>query len=248
MLGRRALIALTGATVSCGGTGISPEVADEAADEGWQRFTVEQMNAQRAERGTSYFEAMATERFTMGLLHARAGDEVGLIDHADNVVYHIATGVATLSTVDTSHVVGAGGVAFVKGSVEHRFHEITADLAIVSVFATAFPAPSDPDIVTFTLADMVVDRAGEGNVWIPLLFTSTMNVGMYMLPKGRGDETIMWHDFAEFKVVVNGVGRFDVGAHAGSVEPGSVTYVEDDTQHQIHRVADDLDVLVIWGN
>ncbi len=113
------------------------------------------------------------------------------------------------------------------------------------MFARGVPAPGDPEIATFTLASMVAARDPERNVWTPLLDSSSMSLGMYMLPKGGRDAGDLAHDFDELKLVVRGGGRFDLGTGGVEVAPGSVTFIESDLRHRFRRISDELDVLVV---
>ena len=166
--------------------------------------------------------------------------------NAETGVYHVVSGTGQLSVGDAEFEVAPGSAFFVRGEVEHRFHSLTSDLDAVVVFKRLPPVPSDPEVVAFAIEDMVAARNSEENVITPLFDTSTMSLGMYMLPKGGSDD-LLTHDFDEFKIVVNGGGRFDLGSGGFEAGPGSIVFIEDRVPHQFRRISDDIDLLVIWG-
>lgn len=211
----------------------------------WQAFSVDQMRDQRAQSGTRFLQVMTELDFSMGLLHGRIGVPVELTNGV-SVVYHVANGTGQLSIADADFDVAPGAAFFVRGDIEHRFHSFTSELDAVVVLTQLPPVPSDPEVVAFTLEDMVAARDLEMNVFTPLLETALLSLGMYMLPKGGSDD-LLTHDFDEFKIVVNGGGRFDLGSGGFEAGPGSIVFIEDRVPHQFRRISDDIDLLVIWG-
>lgn len=213
---------------------------------GWQSFSVDQMRNQRAQQGTDFVEVMAEPSFRMGLLNAPVGDSMAPTTHDDNVIYHVVAGTAQLSVGGADFSVEAGSTFFVRREVEHRFHSVTSDLDAVVVFAQLPSAVGDPEVVAFAMEDMVAARDRQGTVYTPLLDTSTMTLGMYLLPKGGGDNAHA-HAFDELKIVVTGGGRLDIGPGGTEVGPGSIVFIEDTLEHRFRRVSDDLAVLLIWA-
>ena len=57
---------------------------------------------------------------------------------------------------------------------------------------------------------------------------------------------MLTHDFDEINLVVRGNGRFEMGADAIQVGPGSIVYVEDGLGHRFANLTGDLDVLILW--
>lgn len=213
----------------------------------WETFHVDQMRSLQSLAGARFVEVMADSAFLMGFLNSPRGVDVGLLEHAESVVYHIVAGRGTLSTEAEDLSFEPGSILFVRGTVEHRLHSTSEELDAIAVFTLTVPGTSDPDVVVISLEDMVAARESESNVWTPLFETTSMGVGMYMLPKGGHGPDVLTHDFDEFKIVVNGGGRLDLGEGGTEVSPGSVAFIKDDLRHRFRRVSDDLDVLVIWG-
>ena len=133
-----------------------------------------------------------------------------------------------------------------RREAEHRFHSVTSDRDAIVVFAQLPSAAGDPEVVAFAMEDMVAARDRQRTVYTPLLDTSTMTLGMYLLPKGGGDNAHA-HAFDELKIVVTGGGRLDIGPGGTEVRPGSIIFIEDTLEHRFRRVSDDLAVLLIWA-
>ena len=57
--------------------------------------------------------------------------------HAEDEVYYVISGRATVRVDGRDSPVGAGSVVFVGRRVEHRFHSITERLELLVVFAPA---------------------------------------------------------------------------------------------------------------
>jgi mannose-6-phosphate isomerase-like protein (cupin superfamily) len=57
--------------------------------------------------------------------------------HAEDEVYHVTAGEATLTVADRAFPVRPGSVAFVAAGVEHRFTDIRSDLEVVVFWSPA---------------------------------------------------------------------------------------------------------------
>jgi mannose-6-phosphate isomerase-like protein (cupin superfamily) len=62
--------------------------------------------------------------------------------HTEDEIYMVTTGRATISTPAGSAEVGPGSVIFVPAGEEHRFTEVTEDLALLVVFGPAYDSRS----------------------------------------------------------------------------------------------------------
>lgn len=230
--------------MACGPTVTSPAEEESAAT--WEAFDVASMQSERVSRGVSFLTVLDDRLFRMGLLHVPRGTETGLAVHRLNAVYHIVSGAARISGDTLDLELEAGDAVFVRGDVEHTIRDVTEDLDAIVIFRIASLNPADPDLVAFTRDEMVEGANEEGSVFNPLLSTTTLGLGMYLVPKGIAADRLMVHQTAEIKVVDVGTSRFDVGAGGMRVDPGSIVFIPSDVQHQFRRVADPLEVLVVW--
>lgn len=243
---RGGLVALVVVLVGCleATTGISDEPS-EAGTHPWESWSVGGIKAVAAGQPSSFFMARADSAFRMGLLTAASGSTVGLTVHRDNAVYYVAAGRAQLRISGDTIPLAAGTVVFVPGDTEHRIHDITAELDIVAYLARGLTIPGEPEAIAYT-AEELRGPSGQGNAWRPLVLASTLGMGVYTLPKGGGGDDGLAHAFAEYKVVMEGGGRFDIGDGGIEAAPGSMVLIPHEIRHQFRRVSDDLVVLVVW--
>ncbi len=230
--------------VACGQVVTAP--ADDSEPMSWESFDVGAMQAQRQGQNVNFLTVLDDRRFRMGLLHVPRGTGTGLVVHRLNAVYHVVSGAATIATDTLALVVGPGDAAFVRGDVEHIIRDVTDDLDLVVVFRIAQLSTADPDLVAFTRDQMVEGISEEESVFNLLLSTTTVGLGMYTVPKGTDADHLMIHPTAELKIVAEGTSRFDVGEGGMRVDPGSIAYIPSGVQHQFRRVADALEVFVVW--
>jgi mannose-6-phosphate isomerase-like protein (cupin superfamily) len=62
--------------------------------------------------------------------------------HTEDEIYVVTAGRATIVTPAASADVGPGSVIFVQAGEEHRFTDVTEDLALLVVFAPAYDSRS----------------------------------------------------------------------------------------------------------
>lgn len=213
----------------------------------WETFAVAEMQAERNRQDVSYLTFLDELSFRMGLLNVPVGTDVGLITNQRDVVYFVVHGSALLSTDSVDVEIAEGHVVFVRGDVEHRVREVEAELDVVVFFRITVPQESDPEIAAFDPAEMTEGENLEHSVFNPLLLTSSLGVAMYMVPKGIDPDAFMRHATDEIKLIADGAARFDIGATSIMAVPGSIAFIRDGVQHQFRRVAEALDVVVLWA-
>lgn len=218
---------------------------DDGETTGWASFTIAAMQAERERRSTSFVTVMDDRPFRLGLLHVPRSSELGLITNRLNAVYYVAGGIGRISTEERDIDVEEGYVVFVRGDVEHRIRNVEADLDVVVMFRIATLSSTDSAIVAFSPEEMTQGENLEVSVFNPLLDTSSLSIGMYLVPKGIDRDQLMVHATDELKIVSDGTARFDIGSEGIRVDPGSIAFIRDGVQHQFRRVADPLDVLVV---
>jgi mannose-6-phosphate isomerase-like protein (cupin superfamily) len=91
----------------------------------------------RAAAGTAYLEFVRTADLSAGIYELPAGGTDPQSPHAEDELYHVIEGRATLRVGDEDRPVGPGSVVFVGAGVPHRFHSILEDLLVLVVFGPA---------------------------------------------------------------------------------------------------------------
>jgi mannose-6-phosphate isomerase-like protein (cupin superfamily) len=106
-----------------------------------EAFELPALEAARAElqrrTGELYLEFLRRDALSCGLYVLEAGAEDPQEPHAEDEVYVVLSGRATLAVAAQDHPVGPGSVVFVARTVPHRFHQITERLSVLVLFAPA---------------------------------------------------------------------------------------------------------------
>jgi mannose-6-phosphate isomerase-like protein (cupin superfamily) len=92
-----------------------------------------------AEDGTpSYTEHLRVPALSVGTYSIPAGavDDQG--PHAEDEIYVVVTGRGSFTAGGRTVAVGPGMTLFVPADEEHRFHDVTEDLALLVFFAPAY--------------------------------------------------------------------------------------------------------------
>lgn len=91
----------------------------------------------RQAAGGLYREFLRQPSMSLGLYVLEAGADDPQTPHAEDEVYYVISGRATVRVDGRDSPVGLGSVVFVGQRVEHRFHSITERLELLVVFAPA---------------------------------------------------------------------------------------------------------------
>jgi mannose-6-phosphate isomerase-like protein (cupin superfamily) len=108
----------------------------------FQAFELDELEKQRAEANTSYFEFMRRRGMSVGLYSLPVGTEDRQHPHTADEMYLVLRGRATLRVGDRDQPVREGTVVSVDHGEDHRFVDIAEDLQMLVVFA---PPESDPE-------------------------------------------------------------------------------------------------------
>jgi mannose-6-phosphate isomerase-like protein (cupin superfamily) len=110
-----------------------------------ETFDLPALEAARAElqrrTGDLYLEFLRRDSMSCGLYVLEAGATDPQTPHAEDEVYLVLAGRATITVADRPHPVAPGSVVFVARTVPHRFHDITERLSVLVFFA---PAETEP--------------------------------------------------------------------------------------------------------
>lgn len=100
-------------------------------------FELEDLRAARRAGDGRYLEFLRSPDLSVGLYELPAGGIDPQGPHAEDEVYYVVAGRATITVGDEERVVMAGSVVFVGAGVVHRFHDIDEDLVIIVAFGPA---------------------------------------------------------------------------------------------------------------
>ena len=100
-------------------------------------FDLDLLSRERRASGRRYLELLRVPALSLGLYGLPAGGEDPQSPHAEDEVYQVVRGRATLRVAGEDRPVGPGSVVYVAAGVEHRFHGIEEDLEVLVFFAPA---------------------------------------------------------------------------------------------------------------
>jgi mannose-6-phosphate isomerase-like protein (cupin superfamily) len=91
-----------------------------------------------AAAANDWAEHLTVPDLSVGTYCIPAGGADDQSPHTEDEIYVVTTGRARIVTPDGSADVGPGSVIFVPAGEEHRFEDITEDLALLVVFGPAY--------------------------------------------------------------------------------------------------------------
>lgn len=98
-------------------------------------FSIEGLEQQRARKQKPYLEFLRAASMSAGLYVLSAGASDLQRPHHEDEMYYVVRGRARFRAGDQDQQVSAGSVLFVAAEVEHRFYDITEELAVLVFFA-----------------------------------------------------------------------------------------------------------------
>ncbi|MCA6093981.1 cupin domain-containing protein [Streptomyces sp. SCA3-4] len=98
-------------------------------------FRLDELEAERAANDGAYLQFLRERNMSVGLyaLDAGASDPQG--PHAQDEVYLVVSGRASITVGAETTQVGRGSVVYVPAGETHRFHHISEDLRVLVVFS-----------------------------------------------------------------------------------------------------------------
>jgi len=93
------------------------------------------IDQQRAQSGKLYREFLRVPSMSAGLYVLAAGATDAQLPHHEDEMYYVVRGRARFRAGDEDQEISAGSVLFVAAEVEHRFHDIAEELALLVFFA-----------------------------------------------------------------------------------------------------------------
>jgi quercetin dioxygenase-like cupin family protein len=102
------------------------------------RFTtIAEIATQQALGSKAYLEFLRVPTMSAGLYVLTAGAIDAQRPHQEDEMYYVVRGKGRFRAGDEDQEVSAGSVLFVAAEVEHRFYDITEELAALVFFAPA---------------------------------------------------------------------------------------------------------------
>jgi mannose-6-phosphate isomerase-like protein (cupin superfamily) len=98
---------------------------------------VPELQPQGIDRERPYREFLRVPSMSAGVYVLAPGSTDAQTPHHEDEVYYVIRGRARFSAGGEDQEVFAGSVIFVAAEVEHRFHDITEELAVLVLFAPA---------------------------------------------------------------------------------------------------------------
>lgn len=100
-----------------------------------REFRLEAIDAERIASARRYQEFLREESMSLGLYVLRAGEADPQKPHGEDEAYCILRGRGKFTAGGRTVDATPGVVLFVPAQEEHRFHDVTEDLAILVAFA-----------------------------------------------------------------------------------------------------------------
>ncbi|NJP99207.1 cupin domain-containing protein [Streptomyces zingiberis] len=98
-------------------------------------FRLDELDAERAAHDGSYLQFLREKTMSAGLYALEAGAVDPQRPHAQDEIYCVITGRASITVGAETTPVARGSVVYVPAGVEHKFHHITEDLRVLVIFS-----------------------------------------------------------------------------------------------------------------
>lgn len=102
-------------------------------------FRLDDLDAERAANQGAYLRFLKEGTMSAGLYALAAGERDPQAPHAQDELYLVVSGRASLTIGQETTSVARGSVAFVPAGTPHRFHHISEDLRVLVVFSPPEP-------------------------------------------------------------------------------------------------------------
>ena len=102
-------------------------------------FRLDDLDAERAANEGAYLRFLKERTMSAGLYALKAGENDPQRPHAQDEVYLVVSGRASITVGEETTAVARGSVVYVPAGTAHRFHHITEDLRVMVVFSPPEP-------------------------------------------------------------------------------------------------------------
>lgn len=121
-------------TLALAAAGSSDDDEPDTAPLLWKDFDLERVARDMAERGERWRVFLDVDSMFCGVYRLERGATDPQGPHAEDEIYVIRKGRATLTAGAEEIPVEPGSCVFVRRGVEHRFHDIEEDLEVLVIF------------------------------------------------------------------------------------------------------------------
>ena len=98
---------------------------------------IEEIDRERGKAGRLYREFLRVPAMSAGLYVLPVGETDPQRPHHEDEMYYVIRGHGNFRAGDEDTEVSSGSVLFVAAEVEHHFHNVTEELAVLVFFAPA---------------------------------------------------------------------------------------------------------------
>jgi mannose-6-phosphate isomerase-like protein (cupin superfamily) len=98
-------------------------------------FRLDQLEAERIANDGAYLRFIRGRNLSVGLYALGAGQQDPQRPQAEDVVFFVVSGRASLTIGEETTTVANGSVVYVPAGAPRRFHHITEDLRVMVVFS-----------------------------------------------------------------------------------------------------------------
>ncbi|MDJ0383949.1 cupin domain-containing protein [Streptomyces sp. G-G2] len=98
-------------------------------------FRLDELEAERLANDGAYLQFLRERNMSVGLYALDAGQTDPQQPHAQDEVYFVVSGRASITVGEETTTVARGGVIYVPAGAPHKFHHITEDLKVLVVFS-----------------------------------------------------------------------------------------------------------------
>jgi mannose-6-phosphate isomerase-like protein (cupin superfamily) len=102
-------------------------------------FRLDDLDAERAANQGAYLRFLQERNMSAGLYALKAGESDPQGPHAQDEVYLVVSGRASITVGEETTAVARGSVVYVPAGTPHRFHHISEDLRVLVVFSPPEP-------------------------------------------------------------------------------------------------------------
>ena len=118
-----------------GDAGVAPPTMDRHDGQAVKIFDYDAISQSQAASGDSYLQFLNEASLSLGLYVLPAGSTDTQSPHAEDEVYYVVSGRATVEVAGERRPVRPGSMIFVAKDVDHRFVDIVEDLSLLVFFA-----------------------------------------------------------------------------------------------------------------
>ena len=102
-------------------------------------FRLDDLDAERAANQGAYLRFLKERTMSAGLYALDAGSADPQVPHAQDEIYLVVSGRASITVGEETTSVARGSVVFVPAGTPHRFHHISEELRVMVVFSPPEP-------------------------------------------------------------------------------------------------------------